>query len=52
MISQLYIDPSSMTLGIQVLGAILIGAGITIKIYWYKIKFKLKKYQSSGQMSD
>jgi hypothetical protein len=49
MISQLYIDPSSMTLGIQVLGATLVGAGITIKIYWYKIKFKLKKHIHKSQ---
>jgi len=35
-----YIDPASGTLALQMVAAIIIGFGITIKIYWYKLKEK------------
>jgi len=38
-----YIDPGSGTLILQMLAGALIGAGITIKIYWQKIKMKFLK---------
>tara|TARA_B110000495_G_scaffold70318_1_gene59923 strand:+ start:340 stop:540 length:201 start_codon:yes stop_codon:yes gene_type:complete len=41
-----YIDPGSGSLVIQMLIGALVGAGITIKIYWYKLKtfvFRLEK---------
>ena len=38
-----YMDPSSITLVIQLLAAALIGAGISLKIYWQQIKMKLFK---------
>ena len=36
-----YIDPGTGSLVIQVIVGALIGAGITVKIYWYKIKEKI-----------
>jgi len=36
-----YIDPGSGSMFIQVIIGILVGVGITIKIYWYKLKEKL-----------
>jgi hypothetical protein len=36
-----YLDPSSGTLVIQMILGALVGIGITLKIYWYKIKEKL-----------
>ena len=38
-----YIDPSSGTLIIQMLAGALIGVGITLKLYWEKIKMKFLK---------
>jgi hypothetical protein len=35
-----YIDPGSGSLVIQIIVGALVGAGITIKIYWYKLKEK------------
>ena len=35
-----YIDPGSGSLVIQMIVGALVGAGITIKIYWYKLKEK------------
>ena len=41
-----YIDPGSSSMFIQVIVGVLVGLGITIKIYWEKIKFKLfSKYK-------
>ena len=37
-----YLDPSSGTLAIQMILGTLVGVGITLKIYWYKIKEKFK----------
>jgi len=36
-----YIDPGSGSLVIQMIIGALVGVGITIKLYWYKIKEKL-----------
>jgi hypothetical protein len=38
-----YIDPGSGSLVIQMVIGALVGAGITIKIYWYKLKEKFIK---------
>jgi hypothetical protein len=38
-----YIDPSSGTLILQMLAGALIGVGITLKLYWEKIKMKFLK---------
>ena len=38
-----YMDPNSVTLAIQLLAAALIGAGISVKLYWEKIKMKFLK---------
>ena len=38
-----YLDPSSGTLAIQMILGTLVGVGITLKIYWYKIKEKIKR---------
>ena len=36
-----YLDPSSGTLIIQIILGTLVGIGVTLKIYWYKIREKL-----------
>ncbi len=36
-----YLDPSSGTLAIQMILGAMVGIGVTLKIYWYKIKEKL-----------
>ena len=38
-----YIDPSSATMFIQVIIGALVGVGITIKVFWYRIKSKLTR---------
>ncbi len=38
-----YIDPGSVNIVFQGIVGILVGVGITVKIYWEKIKFKLFK---------
>jgi len=38
-----YMDPNSITLAIQLLAAALIGGGITLKLYWQRIKMKFLK---------
>ncbi len=38
-----YIDPGSGSLVIQVLIGALVGVGITLKIYWYKLKEKISR---------
>ena len=38
-----YIDPASGTLALQMIAAIIIGFGITLKIYWYKLKEKFNR---------
>ena len=36
-----YIDPGSGSLIIQMIIGALVGTGITLKIYWHKIRYKL-----------
>ena len=36
-----YIDPGTGSIVIQAMIGALVGVGITLKIYWYKIKEKL-----------
>ena len=38
-----YIDPGTGSIVIQAVIGALVGVGITLKIYWYKIKEKLLK---------
>lgn len=37
----LYLDPGSGSMIFQAIIGALVGVGITVKIYWEKIKFKL-----------
>ncbi|WP_202965520.1 hypothetical protein [Nitrosopumilus maritimus] len=36
-----YLDPSTGSMFIHVIIGALVGVGITLKVYWLKIKFKL-----------
>ena len=36
-----YLDPASGMIIIQILFAALIGIGITLKVYWHKVKNKI-----------
>jgi len=36
-----YLDPASGSLVIQLIIGALVGVGITVKVYWYKIKGKI-----------
>ena len=38
-----YIDPGSGTLFLQMLIGVLVGVGITIKLYWNRLKFKFQE---------
>jgi len=38
-----YLDPGTGSLVIQVIVGALVGVGITIKIYWYKLKEKFTR---------
>jgi len=38
-----YLDPGTGGIIFQALIGVLIGAGITLKIYWYKLKEKFSK---------
>ena len=38
-----YIDPGSLTAFMAVIIGALAGVGMTLKLYWHKIKFKLSK---------
>ena len=43
-----YIDPGSGSMIIQMLIGALVGVGITIKVYWHRIKFKFtEKFKSA-----
>jgi len=39
-----YIDPGTGTIIIQVIIGALVGVGITVKIYWYKLKEKFQRH--------
>ena len=36
-----YIDPASLTVIIAMIAGIFVGAGMTLKLYWLKLKQKL-----------
>jgi len=36
-----YIDPASITVVIAMIVGVLVGAGMTLRVYWLKIKHKL-----------
>jgi len=38
-----YLDPGTGTIILQAIFGVLIGVGITLKIYWYKIKEKISR---------
>ena len=38
-----YIDPGSVSAFMAVIIGALAGVGMTLKLYWHKIKFKLSK---------
>lgn len=38
-----YIDPGSGTIIIQIIIGALVGVGITIKLYWHKLKYKFEQ---------
>ena len=38
-----YIDPGSGSMIFQMLIGVLVGVGITIKIYWTRLKFKFQE---------
>ncbi len=46
-----YIDPGSGSMIIQMLIGALVGVGITIKIYWNRLKFKFDEKFKSEQKS-
>ena len=37
----MYIDPASLTVIIAMIAGVFVGAGMTLKVYWLKIKHKL-----------
>ena len=39
-----YLDPASGSMILQMLAGVLVGVGITLKIYWFKIKSRLSPY--------
>jgi len=44
-----YIDPGTGSLIIQIIIGALAGIGITLKIYWYKIKQKFKRKEIKNE---
>ncbi len=44
-----YLDPGSGSIIIQAIIGALVGVGITLKIYWYKIKEKIMKPNRSNE---
>ena len=45
----LYLDPGSGSLLLQVLLALILGAGVTIKLYWRKIKSFFNKNKTEPE---
>lgn len=41
-----YLDPSSGSLVVQMILGALVGIGVTLKIYWYKIKERLGRIKN------
>jgi len=45
-----YLDPGTGSMIVQALIAALVGVGITIKVYWAKIRYKIsEKYSKSDE---
>lgn len=44
-----YIDPGSGSIVIQAIVGILVGAGITVKIYWHQFKEKILKISKKDE---
>jgi len=44
-----YLDPGSGALFIQIIIGTLVGVGITLKLYWYKIKEKFTRSSKDDQ---
>ena len=42
-----YIDPGSGSIVIQLIIGALVGVGITMKIYWYKLKNLVSKFNKN-----
>ncbi len=38
-----YIDPGSASMFLQMLIGVLVGVGITIKLYWKRLKFRFEE---------
>jgi len=47
-----YIDPASGSMFIQVIIGALVGVGITIKVYWAKIRFKLSMMRANKSKNE
>ena len=47
-----YIDPGSGSMFIQVIIGALVGVGITIKLYWAKIRFKFSTIRANRSKND
>jgi len=47
-----YIDPASGSMFIQVIIGALVGVGITIKVYWAKIRYKLSMMRASKSKNE
>jgi len=43
-----YLDPGTGTMIIQAIFAALVGVGITIKVYWAKIRYKISEKSSKS----
>ncbi len=47
-----YIDPGSGSMFIQVIIGALVGVGITIKLYWAKIRFKFSTIRANRSKNE
>ncbi len=47
-----YIDPASGSMFIQVIIGALVGVGITIKVYWAKIRFKFSMIRANRSKNE
>ena len=44
-----YLDPGTGTIFIQVILGAIVGVGITLKIYWYKVKEKILQMRKKNE---
>lgn len=47
-----YIDPASGSMFIQVIIGALVGVGITMKLYWAKIRFKISTIRANRSKNE